>query len=112
VALPTARVFAGLAGEFSNPARFSRAPRDARELAEILALRRNDLLDAAARCVPQIRDVLQALEASPACLLARMSGSGATCFGLYADSAAASHAATWLAADGRGWWIAPSTIGA
>lgn len=110
VGLSTARVFAGFGGEFSTPARFSETPRDARELAEILSSRRNDLLASAVRCVPQIRHVLDALAASPACLMAEMSGSGATCFGLYADRAAADRAASWLAAHAGGWWIAPSTI--
>ena len=112
VALPTTRVFAGFRGQFSDAARFSQNPHDARELAEILAARRNDLLDPAMRCVAQIRDVLDALAASPGCFLARMSGSGATCFGLYADDAAAGRAASWLTANARGWWIAPSTIAA
>lgn len=44
----------------------------------------NDLERAASELVPEIARVLTALRASPNCLLARMSGSGATCFGLYA----------------------------
>jgi 4-diphosphocytidyl-2-C-methyl-D-erythritol kinase len=44
----------------------------------------NDLERPAIELVPEIAGVLTAIRASPKCLLARMSGSGATCFGLYA----------------------------
>jgi len=46
-------------------------------------------------------EVLAALRALPGCLLARMSGSGATCFCLFADPAAARAAAAHLPG---GWW--------
>ena len=49
----------------------------------------------------QQRWVLAALRALPGCLLARMSGSGATCFGLFADPAVARAAAARLPG---GWW--------
>ncbi len=53
-----------------------------------LAGLRNDLEPAALTVCPPVDAVLAALRALPGCLLARMSGSGATCFGLFADSAA------------------------
>ncbi|MDA3889425.1 MAG: 4-(cytidine 5'-diphospho)-2-C-methyl-D-erythritol kinase, partial [Allgaiera sp.] len=49
--------------------------------------------------------VLGALAALPDCLLARMSGSGATCFGLFATGQAAEAAATRLRAAQPGWWV-------
>jgi len=49
--------------------------------------------------------VLAALAASEDCLLARMSGSGATCFGLFADATAAARAAAYLGSDHAAWWV-------
>ena len=66
---------------------------------------RNDLTDAAIALVPEIAAVLDRLAGLPEALLARMSGSGATCFALFADSAAARRAAASLRAQEPGWWI-------
>jgi 4-diphosphocytidyl-2-C-methyl-D-erythritol kinase len=112
IALSTPAVFAKRAGAFSAPARFVEAPRDAAGLAAVLRRRRNDLTEAATALVPAIRDVLAVLDATPGCLLARMSGSGATCFGLYADRAAARDAAAFLAGRQRGWWVVPTALSA
>jgi 4-diphosphocytidyl-2-C-methyl-D-erythritol kinase len=62
----------------------------------------NDLEAAAIQLVPSIDDVLHAIAATPGCLLARMSGSGATCFGLFADAREAREAAASLVRPG--WW--------
>jgi 4-diphosphocytidyl-2-C-methyl-D-erythritol kinase len=105
VALPTAAVFARRAGAFSPAARFAAPPRDAAELAALLAARRNDLTAAATVLVPEIATVLAALAATPGALLARMSGSGATCFALYAQSRDAAAAARSLAAAQPHWWV-------
>ena len=61
----------------------------------------NDLEDAALSLCPPVGEVLAALRARPGCLLARMSGSGATCFALFADAAEAERAAAGLPAR---WW--------
>lgn len=105
VPLATRDVFAAREGAYSSPARFSEAPPDVAALAALLAERRNDLEPPAIALVPVVADVLSALRASPGCRLARMSGSGATCFGLYDDRAAAAAAGTWLARRQAGWWI-------
>jgi 4-diphosphocytidyl-2-C-methyl-D-erythritol kinase len=109
-ALPTPDVFARRCGAFSAAARFDDAPRGADALATILRARRNDLTPAAVGCEPAIATVLTALERSPGCLLARMSGSGATCFALYEDRPAAEAAAGWLRARDRAWWIAATQL--
>jgi 4-diphosphocytidyl-2-C-methyl-D-erythritol kinase len=75
---------------------------DAPSLADRLAGSRNDLAAAAAGLVPAIDAVIGAIAARPGARLARMSGSGATCFGLFADIESAAAAARDLA--GRGWW--------
>ncbi len=105
IELSTAAVFGAREGEFSEPAHIDAAPADARELAAILEARRNDLTMAACGLAPVIGDVLAALDSQAGCLLSRLSGSGATCFGLFADQAAAGAAAARLAAAADGWWV-------
>jgi len=105
VAVPTPPVFKARQGPFSTPARFNESPADAQAFAAALADRRNDLTDAAVGIAPPIAEVLAALAALPGTLLARMSGSGATCFGLFATKAEAERAAGSLRADHPGWWI-------
>ena len=69
-------------------------------MADDLGRQRNDLQPAAIALRPVIGEVLSALEAAPDCLLARMSGSGATCFGLFADAAAARRGCIEIATAG------------
>lgn len=107
VATPTPAIFAALACR-DNPPMPAALPvwRDAAGLAGWLAAQRNDLEPAARRLVPAIDPVLAALAGQPDCLLARMSGSGATCFGLFPDRPAAAAAAAALARARPGWWVA------
>lgn len=113
VALPTARVFAQHAGPFSQSARFDgERLADARALARMLARRRNDLSAAAMAMAPEVATVLRALAATPGVLLSRMSGSGATCFGLCETPAAAAKAARALAAQHPDWWIEAASVAA
>lgn len=65
---------------------------------------RNDLAAPAAAMVPEIEEIRAALAASPGCGLARMSGSGATVFGLFAREPDAEAAARELGAARR-WWV-------
>ncbi len=112
-ALPTPAVFKALSGPFSKPAPLEAgagAPRDARDLAEALEARRNDLTDAAIGLVPEIKTILAALATQPGCLLARMSGSGAACFALFARDEEAQAAAAALVAAKPGWWVKASEL--
>jgi 4-diphosphocytidyl-2-C-methyl-D-erythritol kinase len=104
--LPTAAVFAARRGSFGATARFSPMPADAAGLVEVLASRRNDLTEAAIGVVPEIAAALTALERLEGALLARMSGSGASCFALFADRAAAEAAGATVAASHPAWWCA------
>lgn len=70
---------------------------------EWLKGQRNDLEAPALRVTPGIQAALDAMSAQPDCLLTRMSGSGATVFGLFADEATAQAAARRLARPG--WWV-------
>ncbi len=70
----------------------------------------NDLEPAAIAIRPVVRTVLEALRSRPGCLLARMSGSGATCFGLFTDHEAAARAHRQLRSRHPGWWTALAQI--
>ena len=98
----TPAVFAARAGGFSAPARLPPGWGDWRAMAGDLAGLRNDLQAPAMALCPEIGEVLAAVAGLPGCGLARMSGSGATCFGLFADAAAAAAAAAALRRPG--WW--------
>jgi 4-diphosphocytidyl-2-C-methyl-D-erythritol kinase len=66
---------------------------------------RNDMEDAACVLVPVIGDMLAILAAAPGCKLARMSGSGATCFAIFTDCRAAGRAKKTILAAHPGWWV-------
>lgn len=109
--LPTAGVYKAYKEtslSFSREARLEKAPATPQELAAMLKTRRNDLTKHAIRLLPEIATILKEIEASPGCLLARMSGSGATCFGLYADRSAARRAAAEILAKSPNWWVTAS----
>jgi 4-diphosphocytidyl-2-C-methyl-D-erythritol kinase len=110
VALPTPSVFRTRSGPFSQPGRFAAIPRKAAGLAAVLATRRNDLTEAALNLVPEIGAVLELLTGLPGALLARMSGSGATCFALFADRAAALAAHAGLRRMRPEWWSASGAL--
>lgn len=105
VPVSTPAVFKARSGPFSPLARFTESPADARALAALLAERRNDLTGPALTIAPVIADVLAALEGTDGCLLARLSGSGATGFGLYAAAAEARRAADAIQAAQPSWWV-------
>jgi len=79
-------------------------------LARWLARQRNDLEPAARRLARGVGESLLALAAQPGCLLSRMSGSGATCFGLFAEMRAAADAAQAISAQMPGWWVQAVTL--
>lgn len=78
------------------------------ELVQWLADQRNDLQQPAQSLAPVIGKVLTALRHDAA--FARMSGSGATCFGLYPDQASALAAADCTRAAHQGWWIVAAPL--
>jgi 4-diphosphocytidyl-2-C-methyl-D-erythritol kinase len=76
-----------------------------------LATERNDLERAAISIAPQIGDVLAAIGGLAGCRLARMSGSGSSCFGLFDSARAAAAAAKRLAAAHLLWWVRAGRLG-
>ena len=72
--------------------------------------RGNDLERPATALLPVIADIKAALVARPGCRHAALSGSGPTCFGIFSDAAAASHAAAALAAAHPQWWVVATRL--
>lgn len=98
VAVPTGPVFAA----------WDAIDRGALRPGAPLTALRNDMTPAALAIAPVIGDVLAALAGTDGATLVRMSGSGATCFGLYASLSSRDAAAAVLA--GRGWWVMASEL--
>jgi 4-diphosphocytidyl-2-C-methyl-D-erythritol kinase len=77
---------------------------------EVLAASSNDLEAPATRIQPIIGDVISALSASNGAWLTRMSGSGATCFAIYENTADAGRAAEKIRQDHPEWWVHAGTL--
>ena len=110
VGVATAPVFRRLglqpgesAGVAPHPAIPAGADRE--DLWRLLGKCRNDLEPPALAEAPIIRDVLALLGAARGCKLARMSGSGATCFGLFSSPRAAARSAAAIRAAHPQWWV-------
>jgi len=114
VRLETRRVFARFDRLKKKPAfRESDPPQDdnVRSFASALAGYRNDLEPPAVRIRPEIEKALGSLRRQPGCLLARMSGSGPTCFGLFATDEAAEAAALAIGLANRRYWVRATAFG-
>jgi 4-diphosphocytidyl-2-C-methyl-D-erythritol kinase len=109
VAVATKEVFAGWATASAPSPRAGFAalgtPPTREALLEFLLAQTNDLERPAIALAPVIADVLAVLRNSVGCKMARMSGSGATCFALFASAAAAQQAAKALRGNFPNWWI-------
>lgn len=109
VPVPTGAVFAGLEHR-KNP------PMDAPTWSGLpsflgwLGAQRNDLEPAACALEPSIGHTLDTLRGAAGCDLARMSGSGGTCWGLFRQPAAAQSAAQVIAKDHPDWWVQPTLL--
>ncbi len=112
VALATKDVFAGWTAA-ARPAAaldFAPPPSDIAQLMQRLMTQPNDLEGAAIALAPAIAEALAAVRALPRCGLARMSGSGATCFGLFTSAADANAAAKILLGKYPHWWIRATVL--
>jgi 4-diphosphocytidyl-2-C-methyl-D-erythritol kinase len=81
------------------------------QLVRFLLNQANDLESAAIALAPVVADVLLALSSQPHCELARMSGSGATCFAVFASAADAIKAAEAVHAEYPNWWVRATALG-
>ncbi|MCB1421528.1 MAG: 4-(cytidine 5'-diphospho)-2-C-methyl-D-erythritol kinase [Nitratireductor sp.] len=104
VSVSTPAVFAALEQKHNPPLALLPERLAAEALTDWLAGQRNDLQPPALKLAPAVGEVLSVLEKAGAAL-SRMSGSGATCFGLFADLAEAQEAARSIAASRSGWWV-------
>jgi 4-diphosphocytidyl-2-C-methyl-D-erythritol kinase len=113
VALATKDVFAGWTASAHPIAPFDlTAPaKDHEQFLHGLAGHANDLEDAAMKLAPVIAEVVAALRELSGCRLARMSGSGATCFGLFDTAAGARSAAQALSSKYPDWWVHAGKLG-
>jgi 4-diphosphocytidyl-2-C-methyl-D-erythritol kinase len=110
VPTPTPQVFKARRGDFSPAARWHTPPADLEALVAYLASCRNDLTEPAISVASAIADVLAAIAATDGCRLARLSGSGATCFGLYGTAADAAAAQAEILRQQPGWWAVAAPI--
>ncbi|WP_232822929.1 4-(cytidine 5'-diphospho)-2-C-methyl-D-erythritol kinase [Oceanibium sediminis] len=111
VGVPTGAVFAGLASKSNAPVGDLPDIGEVDALIAFLETTRNDLAPPAEVRVPAIAQVRVALEASEGCRLARMSGSGATVFGLFGAEDKALSAAARVRAAHPAWWVAAAPVG-
>ena len=115
VAVPTRDVFARLGFRAGGPVRrafASRAlPLGFDDFVAYMSKHGNDLESPAIEIQPVIARVLAGLRETKGCLLARMSGSGATCFGVFTSPRTAAAAARSLAAAHPQWWVKATSFG-
>jgi 4-diphosphocytidyl-2-C-methyl-D-erythritol kinase len=91
---------------------FEHPPTDIEQLVEWLHPLRNDLGEAAAHIAPVLHSVIAVLENTGDCRLARMSGSGASCFGIYPNPEAAVQAAETIRHSNPDWWVQTARVAA
>lgn len=101
----TPAVFKARETFFSSPAAFTQKMTDFDEFVRELSCRHNDLSRAACLIEPAVAEVLRELEEDPLCRLARMSGSGGTCFGLFSNSVDASLCCHRIQKKHADWWF-------
>ena len=109
IPLATADVFRAFAGAAKQEIPFRQEIAET-ELLDMMRDTSNMLQAAAIVCLPVVGDVLEALGVTKDCLVARMSGSGATCFGLYATHAQAMAAHNALRAQYPHWWYQVTSL--
>ncbi len=111
VSITTQQVFSMISPPYTPPlTSLQTRCGDAVDLVQILRETRNDLMQSA---ISQERAILKAYRTivqQPGCLLPRMSGSGSSCFGIFADAETAKSAARAIAAAEPTWWVRPTRL--
>jgi 4-diphosphocytidyl-2-C-methyl-D-erythritol kinase len=110
VPLATRDVFGRLSESERGSKILGKIPQEFDTLVAFLNEHGNDLTPPAIGCAKVIDNVLRTLRALPETLLARMSGSGSTCFALFASVTAAASAARELKIEHKDWWIYETTF--
>ncbi len=109
-ACPTAEVFSRHNRVYSDKVSFPKRFKTTSELIDFLKTTRNDLYAPALNYLPEIRNVLHALDAQKTCLFSRMSGSGASCFGLFENMEDTQKAADLIKLDNPDWHVFTATL--
>ena len=110
VPLATRDVFTAFAGMPAGKENITDVPRERDAMIDFLAHHGNDLTQAAIARAPVVNEVLVALQALPGALLVRMSGSGATCFALFASTGEAAAAGQRIGTARTDWWVQTATL--
>lgn len=110
IALSAVSVYKRSVAYFTSPQEPVTLPSKASEFVDWLAEKRNDLEEPALALVPEIGVVLDVLQNTTGCKLARMSGSGTTCFGIYANRKAVEKAAEQVRTAYPDWWVQEAVI--
>lgn len=105
VPVSTSKVFKRYQKKFSTPVKFVQSPKNTSEFVEQLLDSSNDLTEAATAEAPIISEVIKSIQSCKGSLLTRLSGSGATCFGLFEHHTDANVAALSLTEKNPRWWV-------
>ena len=105
LSLSTAKVFSSFDSAFSKANNEIESWLNLQTFIAYLQKKTNDLEVPAKRLAPVINEVLDVLENEPNCLLARLSGSGATCFGLFPSSEYAKKSKQNISNKHQEWWV-------
>lgn len=95
---------------FQNNTRLPHHIKTTHELAELLNNCKNDLYPAASQVLPEVRNIIATLDAQQDCLLSRMNGSGASCYGLFKTHASARKAEDIIRKENPDWWVESGQI--
>lgn len=106
----TPDVFNSYMKPFTAPLELPQDLSDTEKFIMFIQGQRNDLTSAACRKTPAIRDILGAIQAQSGCQVARMSGSGSACFGLFDTEENSKKAATTIQKERPNWWVRPTLI--
>ena len=107
----TALAFTRYQGNFKPAADMPQGFENLDTLVKFLKTTGNDLHKAACESVPEIDNAVNALRLQRGCALARMSGSGSSCFGLYEDGESAERAAAEILKSNPDWWVKAGWLG-
>jgi len=109
LAVSTAQIFKDF--DASKPQDTPRPQKQSGTLLERALDGRNDLQPIAIALCPDISEIIDAIAAQNGCALSRMTGSGATCFGLFPDAQSAAQAASKLSRAHPNWWVKTCKFG-
>ncbi|MDD9331765.1 MAG: 4-(cytidine 5'-diphospho)-2-C-methyl-D-erythritol kinase [Wolbachia sp.] len=106
--LSTPEVFSKYKGEFSKSIEWNES--NEQNLLKLVKDTKNDLQETAVSLVPEIENIISALELQKGCIFARMSGSGVACFGMFDSGEDAKAAAVNIKEKQPEWWVCDTQL--